>query len=123
MTRFRLELLQWYALLAGPWMWATQHVLEFGLTNSHCSMPVSYWHVPVIWLNVLITTVCGTAVVAAELAAFVVFRATSDTGKYAPGPWGRMKFFAEAALLGNVLFIVIVALDAAGAFYHGCNQA
>jgi hypothetical protein len=123
MTRGRLELLQWYALLAGPWMWATQHVLEFGLTNSHCAVPVAYWHVPVIWLNILITTVCGAAVVAAEGAAFLVYRATSEIGEYAPGPLGRLRFFAEAALLGNVLFFVIVVLDAAGAFYHGCNGA
>jgi hypothetical protein len=122
MTRARLEVLQWYALFAGPWMWATQHVLEFGLTSSHCSVPVAYWNVPVIWLNVLITTVCGAAVVAAWVAAFVVFRTTSSAGKYAPGPLGRLRFFAEAALLGNVLFFMIVVLDAAGAFYHGCGQ-
>ena len=121
MTRFRLELLQWYALLAGPWMWATQHVLLFGVANSHCSLTVSHWNVPVVWLDALITAVCGAAVVGAEVAAYVVFRATSDVGEYAPGPWGRLRFFAEAALLGNVLFAVIVALDAAGAFYHGCN--
>ena len=59
MTRFRLELLQWYALFAGPWMWATQHVLEFGMTNAHCSVAVASWNVPAIWLNVLITAVCG----------------------------------------------------------------
>jgi hypothetical protein len=123
MTRTRLEILQWYALFAGPWLWATQHVLLFGLTNSHCSLPLSYWHVPVIWLNVLVTLVCGGAVLAAEAAAFVVYRETSQIGEYAPGPWGRLRFFAEAALLGNVLFIVIVVLDAAGAFYHGCNGA
>ena len=121
MSRTRLEILQWYALFAGPWMWAAQHVLLFGVASSHCSLPVAYWHVPVIWLNALITIVCGGAVVAAEVAAFVVFRATSDIGEYAPGPWGRLRFFAEAALLGNVLFLMIVALDATGAFYHGCN--
>ena len=123
MTRLRLELLQWYALLAGPWLWATQHVLEFGMTNAHCSLPVASWNVPAIWLNALITAVCGAGVAAAELAAFVVFRATEDTSQYAPGPYGRMRFFAQAALLGNVLFLVIVALDATGAFYHGCNSA
>ena len=123
MTRFRLELLQWYALFAGPWMWAAQHVLEFGWTNAHCSTPVASWNVPAIWLNVLITGVCGSAVLAAEAAAFVVYRETTKVEEYAPGPYGRMKFFAQAALLGNVLFIVIVALDATGAFYHGCGQA
>jgi hypothetical protein len=122
-TRRRLELLQWYALFAGPWAWATQHVLEFGWTNAHCAVAVSHWHVPAIWLNVLITTVCGGAVLAAEVAAFVVLRATSDVPEFAPGPQGRLRFFAEAALLGNVLFLVIVALDATGAFYHGCGGA
>ena len=123
MSRMRLEILQWYALFAGPWMWAAQHVLEFGVTSSHCAIPVSYWHVPVIWLNALITLVCGGAVAAAEAAAITVYRATTRVDEYAPGPWGRMKFFAEAAMLGNVLFIVIVALDATGAFYHGCGSA
>ena len=123
MSRTRLEVLQWFALLAGPWMWATQHVLEFGLTNAHCSIPVAHWNVPVIWLNALITLVCGSAVVAAEAAAFVVYRATAAIEEYAPGPWGRLRFFAQAALLGNVLFFVIVILDAAGAAYHGCGQA
>lgn len=123
MTRARLEVLQWYALFAGPWMWATQHVLMFGVASSHCSLTVAQWNVPVLWLNIVITAVCGAAVVAAEAAAFVVYRATAETGDYAPGPWGRMKFFAEAALLGNVLFIVIVALDAAGGIYQGCGQA
>lgn len=123
MTRLRLELLQWYALLAGPWAWATQHVLQFGVANAHCSLPVTYWNVPVIWLQLLITLVCGGAVVAAEVAAFVAYRATADVEAYAPGPYGRIRFFAQAALLGNVLFLVIVVLDASGTLYHGCGQA
>lgn len=123
MSRMRLEILQWYALFAGPWLWATQHVLLFAVTNSHCAVPVSHWHVPVIWLNILVTFVCGAAVVTAEVAAVIVYRATTKVGEYAPGPWGRMKFFAEAAMIGNVLFIFIVALDATGAIYHGCGQA
>jgi hypothetical protein len=119
----RLELLQWYALFAGPWAWAAQHLLEFGVANSHCSLPVAYWNVPVLWLNLLITFVCGSAVVGAGVAAFVVFRATADVGEYEPGPYGRLKFFAQAAMLGNVLFLVIVVLDATGSIYHGCGQA
>jgi len=122
-TRTRLELLQWYALLAGPWVWATQHVLLFGATNAHCSLPVAFWDVPAFWLNLLISLVCGSGVLAAEVAAWVVYRATSEVEEYAPGPYGRMRFFAQAALLGNVLFLVIVVLDAAGAIYHGCGGA
>jgi hypothetical protein len=123
MTRFRLELLQWYALFAGPWIWAAQHVLLFGVANAHCSVPVSSWHVPSLWLELTITFVCGAAVLAAEAAAFVVYRATAGVPGFAPGPYGRMRFFAQAALLGNVLFLVIVILDATGGIYHGCGGA
>jgi hypothetical protein len=122
-TRFRLELLQWYALFAGPWIWATQHVLLFGATNAHCAVPVAAWNVPALWLELAISLICGAAVLAAEAAAWVVLRATKDADQYAPGPYGRMKFFAQAALVGNVLFLVIVTLDATGAVYHGCGGA
>ena len=123
MTLRRLEILQWFALFAGPWAWATQHVLVFTVGNAHCAVAVSYWGVPVIVLNVLITLVLGVIVVAAELAAAVVVRATNEVGEYAPGPYGRLKFFAQAALVGNVLFIVLVTLDAVGALYHGWGPA
>ena len=123
MTLRRLEILQWFALFAGPWAWATQHVLVFTVGNAHCAVAVSYWGVPVIVLNVLITLVLGVIVVAAELAAAVVVRATNEVGEYAPGPYGRLKFFAQAALVGNVLFIVLVTLDSVGALYHGCGPA
>lgn len=122
MTLRRLEHLQWYALFAGPFAWAAQHVLVFGVGNAGCATPVAGWDVPTTWLQVAITLVCGTAVLAAEAAAVLVFRATRHVGDYEPGPWGRLKFFAQAALLGNVLFIVIVVLDGVGGVYHGCGQ-
>ena len=61
---------------------------------------------------------------AAEAAALAVFRATQDVAEDAPGPLGRLRFFAEAALLGNVLFLVIVVLDCVGTVYHlPCRQS
>ena len=123
MSRTRLEILQWYALFAGPWAWAVQHVLLFEVGNAHCAPNVAHWGVPVIWLEVAITAGCGAAVLAAEGAALVVFRATSAVERFAPGPQGRIRFFAQAALLGNVLFLVIVALDATGSLYHGCGAS
>ena len=41
-----------------------------------------------------------------------------------PGPAGRIHFFAQAALLGNVLFLVIVVLNVAGTVYQlPCRQS
>jgi hypothetical protein len=123
MTLRRLELLQWFALFAGPWAWAAQHVLVFGAANAHCAVAVGYWDVPVLWLNVLISAGAALVVAAAEAAAFLVMRETGKVGEFAPGPYGRLRFFAHAAALGNVLFFVIVVLDFAGTVYHGCGPA
>ena len=118
MTRRRLELLQWFALFAGPWAWATQHVLAFAISNSECAIPVRGWNLPTWWLQILISAVVGTVVLAAEGAAYIVFRATQSVDSYAPGPEGRIHFFAQAALLGNVLFLVIVVLDVVGTLFN-----
>lgn len=123
MTHRRLEYLQWFALFAGPWAWAAQHALEFGINNANCAVAVAYWNVPNIALHIVIASIVAVVVLAAEGAAFLVFRATSEVGEYDPGPLGRMRFFAEAALLGNVLFFVIVVLDFVGSVHHGgCTQ-
>jgi hypothetical protein len=114
-TRSRLELLQWYALLGGPLAWATQHVVGYFVSDGACSVA----HVPApATFEILLALFAGAAVLAAEGAAFLVFRETSSVPEDAPGPYGRLRFFAEAALLGNVLFFVIVVLDGVGTVYH-----
>jgi hypothetical protein len=123
MTLKRLELLQWFALFAGPWAWAAQHLLEFGVGNSDCAVAVARWNVPTTTLHVVLALLFGSIVVAAEAAAYLVLRGTSDVGEYDPGPYGRLRFFAQAALLGNVLFFMIVLLDVVGALTHTCRQA
>jgi hypothetical protein len=118
----RLELLQWFALFAGPSAWAALHLLEFGIGNANCATAVARWNVPTGLLYVLLGCVFGAVVLAAEAAAVTLFRATAEVGDYDPGPLGRMRFFAQAAMLGNVLFFVIVVLDVVGATVHSCNQ-
>lgn len=121
MTRTRLEILQWYALLGGPLAWATQHVVGFFVSDGACNAA----HVPApATFEILLAVLAAAAVAAAELAALTVWRATSAVGPDAPGPNGRLRFFAQAALLGNVLFFVIVVLDGVGTVVHlPCGQA
>jgi len=47
-----------------------------------------------------------------------VYRATDGVGHDAPGPEGRLHFFAVAALVGNVLFLMLVGLDGLGSLTH-----
>lgn len=118
MTRVRLELLQWYALLGGALAWTAEHVLGYFVGVAGCSTSVGHWHVSLGLWESLLTAVTLAGVLAAEAAALLVYRATLAVDEDAPGPTGRMHFFAQAALLGNVLFFMLVVLDGAGVLYH-----
>lgn len=117
MTRRRLEVLQWYALLGGAIAWAAQHVAGYFVSTAGCGS-ASFG---ASGAQIGLAAAALVAIVAAEAAALVVFRATS--GDDAP-PGGRLHFFAQAALLGNVLFFVIVVLNGVGSVYHlPCAQS
>jgi uncharacterized membrane protein len=123
MTRNRLELLQWFSLFAGPLAWATEHVVGFFLSDAACSVSGAQWRLDTAPWQAVLALVTGAVVVAAGLAAFVTFRETRTVDKNEPGPLGRIHFFAQAALLGNVLFFVIVVLDGVGSVHDlPCRQ-
>jgi hypothetical protein len=110
MSRRRLELLQWYGLFGGALAWTTQHVVGYFASHAGCGHAGLH---PAVWQIGLGLGAAG-AVLAAEAASFAVYRATSTVDHDAAGPLGRLRFFATAALLGNVLFLMIVILDAVG---------
>lgn len=117
MTRVRLEVLQWYALLGGALAWATQHVAGYFVSTAGCGSVA----IDMKPIQVALAVGAGLVIATAEGAAFAVFRATS--GSAAP-PAGRLHFFAEAALLGNILFLVIVVLTGLGSVHHlPCAQS
>jgi len=124
MSRRRLEALQWYALLGGALAWAAEHVVGYFVTAGTCSAQAERWGIDArLWLG-LLTAAGVAAVLAAQASALIVFRATSGVAQDAPGPAGRLHFFAVAALVGNVLFLVLVALDGLGSLYHlPCTQS
>jgi hypothetical protein len=116
-TRVRLEVLQWYALFAGALAWAMQHVVGFFVSTAGCGS-VAVDMKPV---QIVLAIGAGLVIVSAEVAGFVVWRATSAGD--AP-PSGRLHFFAQAALLENVLFLVIVVLTGVGSVDHlPCAQS
>ena len=111
MTRRRLALLQWFALFGGPLAWTIEHVVGFGISDAGCNVAGAQWGLDPDVLQSVLAVLVGVVVIAAWFAAAVVFRETSSVDLDAPGPLGRIHFFAQAALLGNVLFFVIVVLD------------
>jgi hypothetical protein len=114
MTRSRLELLQWFALFGGPLAWATEHVVGFWITDAACNVAGAQWDLDPAVLQTVLAVLVGLVVIAAWLASFIVFRNTRTVDYDAAGPLGRIHFFAQAGLLGNVLFFVIVVLDGVG---------
>lgn len=124
MTRTRLELLQWFSLFAGPLAWATEHVVGFGISDASCHVAGAQWGLDASLLQTVLALLVGAVVVAAWLAAFVTFRETRTVDKDESGPLGRIHFFAQAALLGNVLFFVIVVLDGVATVHDlPCHQS
>jgi len=124
MSRSRLELLQWFGLFGGALAWTLQHVVGYGISDSGCSVAGAQWDLHAAALQATLSLVTGAVVVAAWVAAFVAFRETRAIDADAPGPSGRIHFFAQAALLGNVLFLVIVVLDGVSSIYHlPCRQS
>jgi hypothetical protein len=117
MTRARLEVLQWYALLGGALAWATEYVVGYFVSTADCAGEAA--HVSTIQIAIALGALI--AISAAEVAAAVVYRATVPD---APPPSGRMHFFAQAALLGNVLFLLVVVLNTVGTVSHlPCAQS
>jgi ubiquinol-cytochrome c reductase cytochrome c subunit len=112
--------LQWYALLGGALAWTAEHVLGYFVSDGGCSGHVAH---AALWGS-LLTGFGVAAVAAAQVAAVTVYRATREVGHDAPGPAGRLRFFAVAALVGNVLFLMLVSLDGLGSLAHlPCAQA
>jgi hypothetical protein len=123
-SRSRLELLQWFGLFGGALAWATQHVVGYGISDSACNVAGSQWGLHPAAMQIVAAAVAGAVVIAAWTASYVAFRETQVVGQDAPGPAGRIHFFAQAALLGNVLFLVIVVLNGVSSVYHlPCHQA
>jgi hypothetical protein len=124
MTRSRLELLQWFSLFAGPLAWATEHVVGYWIGDASCHVAGAQWGLDAAALQTVLAVLVGAVVVAAWVAAYVAFRETRTVDEYAPGPLGRIHFFAQAALLGNILFFVIVVLDGIGTVHDlPCHQS
>jgi hypothetical protein len=118
------EVLQWYGLFGAALTWVAQLVLGFGVTLARCGPANAVLGVnEKAWEIALMTTGIALALLA-EAAALSVLRETRNVDYSGPPPDGRRHFFALAAAVGNVLFIVIIVLSGTGAIVHEpCQQS
>jgi hypothetical protein len=129
-----LGTLQWVGLLLGAGAWVAQHALGMGVTQAECSPGGSHWGISNNLWQAAIMGVSVGLVLVAEAAALAVFSQTrgANFGDGPPGegrfhgelPYTRLHFFATAAIVANLLFLMIILLDGAAAIFHGtCTQA
>jgi hypothetical protein len=110
----RAELVQWYGLFGAALAWTGQHLVSFGVSYADCLPASRHWGLDVVTWVIVATAVGVTFAVLAELAALKVLRDTRQLEYEDAPPLGRRHFFAYAAALGNVLFIVAITLNAVG---------
>jgi uncharacterized membrane protein YeiB len=114
MTLRRLSVLQWFGLLGAALAWTGVHVIGYGVAQAKCSTVGGRWDIAHDTWQVTLAAVGVVIVLAAEAAAIAVFRATRAADDQDPPPDGRLHFFATAAVVANVIFLVIIVLDGLG---------
>ena len=58
----RLEVLQWLGLFAGASLWATAHVVGFGISQARCSVGGAQWGIHFDLWETVLTTLAGLLV-------------------------------------------------------------
>jgi hypothetical protein len=124
MSLRRLAVLQWFGLFGAALAWSAVHVVGYGIAQATCSTAGGRWSIAHDAWQLALMGVGVVVVVAAEAAAIAVYRATRGADDQDPPPPGRLHFFATAAVMANVLFFVIIVLDALGATLNTlCRQS
>ena len=112
------DFLQWFGLFGAALTWTAQLVIGFGVTIARCGPANAVLGVDVkAWEIALMATGIALALLA-EAAALTVLWETRNVDYGGPAPEGRRHFFALAASIGNVLFIVVIVLSGVGAIVH-----
>lgn len=117
----RLAVLQWVGLLVGAIAWTLSHLAGIGVTQAECNaVGRNHWHLSNPAWQAPIMGIAALFIVASEICAIAVFRQTRglDFGDGPPEPEEkyerrrtRIHFFATAAMMANLLFLMIVLLD------------
>ena len=118
------EFLQWFGLFGAALTWTVQLVVGFGVTIARCGPANAVLGVDVkAWELALMGTGIALALLA-EAAALSILWQTRNVDYGGPPPEGRRHFFALAASIGNVLFLVVIVLSGTGAVFHqACTQS
>jgi hypothetical protein len=119
----RLAFLQWVGLLLGAVTWTVAHLAGIGVTQAECNAAGSeLWHLSNPAWQAPIMAVSAFLITSAGVCAVLVFTRTRGLD-FGDGPTPpsekperrltRIHFFSAAAIVANVIFLMIVLLDGA----------
>jgi hypothetical protein len=132
-TLRQLAFVQWVGVVVAPLAWTGQHVVGYGVGEARCKAGAS-WGIGYDTWQLAILAAAAVLILISEAAAVTVFLATREAN-YGDGPAGegrwagavpytRLHFFAMAAMVANVLFLVVIFLDGLGAVANSlCVQS
>jgi hypothetical protein len=122
--RLPAEVLQWVGLFGAALVWTAQLVIGFGVAVARCGPANS---VLMVDLRTWEWSLMGAAlafVLLSEAAALATLWETRAVHYDDAAPDGRRHFFALAAALGNLLFLVAIVLSGvASATHQLCHPA
>lgn len=123
MSLRRLELLQWFGLLAGAGIWFALFLAGTGASQAVCNPASGSWGIPHDTVQAVILGVGVASLLAAETAAILVFRAVRHAEEQGPPPAARLKFFAIGAMVANLLFLGVIVLSTVATIVNrACQQ-
>jgi hypothetical protein len=110
----RLEVMQWLGLLLGAAVWGAAHLIGYGTTEASCNSAGAVFTIDVHQWEGVVNGVTALLALAAGLSATALVVRTRGISYEDAPPLGRIRFFAIAALIANLLFLVMIVLYAAG---------
>jgi hypothetical protein len=118
MTVKRLSALQWFGLVAGVPALAAGHMAGIGLTYAECNVGGAQWGIANDPWELAILSAAALAMVLSAAAAGMVIARTQGTSYEDDPPLSRIRFFAIAALVMNLIFVVVMMLDLVGNVFN-----
>ena len=124
MTMRRLGALQWFGLGGAALTWFAQLILGWGFTEGDCAPGGRGWTISNDTWQALLMSVGVVVALTGEAAAVRVWRATRGADYEGEPPDGRLQFFSTAALVANVVFLMIILLTGLAAIFNvACRQS
>ncbi len=116
--RFTPEFLQWFGLFGAALTWTAQLVIGFGVAVARCGAANAVLGVDLRSWQLALLGAGVALVLLAEAAALETLWETRGVEHDDPAPDGRRHFFAVAAVLGNLLFLVAIVLSGVAVIVH-----